>query len=159
MYNYFESIDGFVYVHVPLLQVIIIVIMEDVFLFLRHTPLLTIIYRFLVHLQFYRAHVSGVITFDFQSNNTFLLSRNIQRKGFILQISTSISRYISYEHIYINLSNFTFHEKKLFQLNSFHPFSSFHDRLSKFIMSFRKIKRSITKRVKRKVIFFEIKYF
>lgn len=156
MYNYFESIDGFVYVHVPLLQVIIIVIMEDVFLFLRHTPLLTIIYRFLVHLQFYRAHVSGVITFDFQSNNTFLLSRNIQRKGFILQISTSISRYISYEHIYINLSNFTFHEKKLFQLNSFHPFSSFHDRLSKFIMSFRKIKRNITKR---KVIFFEIKYF
>lgn len=153
MYNYFESIDGFVYVHVPLLQVIIIVIMEDVFLFLRHTPLLTIIYRFLVHLQFYRAHVSGVITFDFQSNNTFLLSRNIQRKGFILQISTSISRYISYEHIYINLSNFTFHEKKLFQLN---PFSSFHDRLSKFIMSFRKIKRNITKR---KVIFFEIKYF
>lgn len=153
MYNYFESIDGFVYVHVPLLQVIIIVIMEDVFFFLRHTPLLTIIYRFLVHLQFYRAHVSGVITFDFQSNNTFLLSRNIQRKGFILQISTSISRYISYEHIYINLSNFTFHEKKLFQLNSF---SSFHDRLSKFIMSFRKIKRSITKR---KVIFFEIKYF
>lgn len=151
MYNYFESIDGFVYVHVPLLQVIIIVIMEDVFLFLRHTPLLTIIYRFLVHLQFYRAHVSGVITFDFQSNNTFLLSRNIQRKGFILQISTSISRYISYEHIYINLSNFTFHEKKLFQLNSFHPFSSFHDRLSKFIMSFRKIKRSITKRVKRKL--------
>lgn len=153
MYNYFESIDGFVYVHVPLLQVIIIVIMEDVFLFLRHTPLLTIIYRFLVHLQFYRAHVSGVITFDFQSNNTFLLSRNIQRKGFILQISTSISRYISYEHIYINLSNFTFHKKKLFQLN---PFSSFHDRLSKFIMSFRKIKRNITKR---KVIFFEIKYF
>lgn len=151
MYNYFESIDGFVYVHVPLLQVIIIVIMEDVFLFLRHTPLLTIIYRFLVHLQFYRAHVSGVITFDFQSNNTFLLSRNIQRKGFILQISTSISRYISYEHIYINLSNFTFHEKKLFQLNSFHPFSSFHDRLSKFIMSFRKIKRNITKRVKRKL--------
>lgn len=151
MYNYFESIDGFVYVHVPLLQVIIIVIMEDVFLFLRHTPLLTIIYRFLVHLQFYRAHVSGVITFDFQSNNTFLLSRNIQRKGFILQISTSISRYISYEHIYINLSNFTFHEKKLFQLNSFHPFSSFHDRLSKFIMSFRKIKRSITKHVKRKL--------
>lgn len=151
MYNYFESIDGFVYVHVPLLQVIIIVIMEDVFFFLRHTPLLTIIYRFLVHLQFYRAHVSGVITFDFQSNNTFLLSRNIQRKGFILQISTSISRYISYEHIYINLSNFTFHEKKLFQLNSFHPFSSFHDRLSKFIMSFRKIKRSITKRVKRKL--------
>lgn len=135
----------------PLLQVIIIVIMEDVFFFLRHTPLLTIIYRFLVHLQFYRAHVSGVITFDFQSNNTFLLSRNIQRKGFILQISTSISRYISYEHIYINLSNFTFHEKKLFQLNSFHPFSSFHDRLSKFIMSFRKIKRSITKRVKRKL--------
>lgn len=151
MYNYFESIDGFVYVHVPLLQVIIIVIMEDVFFFLRHTPLLTIIYRFLVHLQFYRAHVSGVITFDFQSNNTFLLSRNIQRKGFILQISTFISRYISYEHIYINLSNFTFHEKKLFQLNSFHPFSSFHDRLSKFIMSFRKIKRSITKRVKRKL--------
>lgn len=151
MYNYFESIDGFVYVHVPLLQVIIIVIMEDVFFFLRHTPLLTIIYRFLVHLQFYRAHVSGVITFDFQSNNTFLLSRNIQRKGFILQISTSISRYISYEHIYINLSNFTFHEKKLFQLNSFHPFSSFHDRLSKFIMSFRKIKRNITKRVKRKL--------
>lgn len=151
MYNYFESIDGFVYVHVPLLQVIIIVIMEDVFLFLRHTPLLTIIYRFLVHLQFYRAHVSGVITFDFQSNNTFLLSRNIQRKGFILQISTSISRYISYEHIYINLSNFTFHEKKLFQLNCFHPFSSFHDRLSKFIMSFRKIKRNITKRVKRKL--------
>lgn len=151
MYNYFESIDGFVYVHVPLLQVIIIVIMEDVFFFLRHTPLLTIIYRFLVHLQFYRAHVSGVITFDFQSNNTFLLSRNIQRKGFILQISTSISRYISYEHIYINLSNFTFYEKKLFQLNSFHPFSSFHDRLSKFIMSFRKIKRSITKRVKRKL--------
>lgn len=151
MYNYFESIDGFVYVHVPLLQVIIIVIMEDVFLFLRHTPLLTIIYRFLVHLQFYRAHVSGVITFDFQSNNTFLLSRNIQRKGFILQISTSISRYISYEHIYINLSNFTFHEKKLFQLNSFHPFSSFHDRLSKFIMSFRKIKKNITKRVKRKL--------
>lgn len=151
MYNYFESIDGFVYVHVPLLQVIIIVIMEDVFLFLRHTPLLTIIYRFLVHLQFYRAHVSGVITFDFQSNNTFLLSRNIQRKGFILQISTFISRYISYEHIYINLSNFTFHEKKLFQLNSFHPFSSFHDRLSKFIMSFRKIKRNITKRVKRKL--------
>lgn len=150
MYNYFESIDGFVYVHVPLLQVIIIV-MEDVFFFLRHTPLLTIIYRFLVHLQFYRAHVSGVITFDFQSNNTFLLSRNIQRKGFILQISTSISRYISYEHIYINLSNFTFHEKKLFQLNSFHPFSSFHDRLSKFIMSFRKIKRNITKRVKRKL--------
>lgn len=125
--------------------------MEDVFLFLRHTPLLTIIYRFLVHLQFYRAHVSGVITFDFQSNNTFLLSRNIQRKGFILQISTSISRYILYEHIYINLSNFTFHEKKLFQLNSFHPFSSFHDRLSKFIMSFRKIKRNITKRVKRKL--------
>lgn len=121
------------------------------FFFLQHTPLLTIIYRFLVHLQFYRAHVSGVITFDFQSNNTFLLSRNIQRKGFILQISTSISRYISYEHIYINLSNFTFHEKKLFQLNSFHPFSSFHDRLSKFIMSFRKIKRSITKRVKRKL--------
>lgn len=151
MYNYFESIDGFVYVHVPLLQVIIIVIMEDVFFFLRHTPLLTIIYRFLVHLQFYRAHVSGVITFDFQSNNTFLLSRNIQRKGFILQISTSISRYISYEHIYINLSNFTFHKKKLFQLNSFHPFSSFHDRLSKFIMSFRKIKRSITKRAKRKL--------
>lgn len=135
----------------PLLQVIIIVIMEDVFFFLRHTPLLTIIYRFLVHLQFYRAHVSGVITFDFQSNNTFLLSRNIQRKGFILQISTSISRYISYEHIYINLSNFTFHEKKLFQLNSFHPFSSFHDRLSKFIMSFRKIKKNITKRVKRKL--------
>lgn len=121
------------------------------FFFLQHTPLLTIIYRFLVHLQFYRAHVSGVITFDFQSNNTFLLSRNIQRKGFILQISTSISRYISYEHIYINLSNFTFHEKKLFQLNSFHPFSSFHDRLSKFIMSFRKIKRNITKRVKRKL--------
>lgn len=102
---------AFVYVRVPLLQatiIIIIIIMEDVS-FPRHTY--TTVDNYLpvsrAPTVLSRAHVSAVITFDFQTNNTrscFRVTSNEKdsyyKSHLHLYLVTYIYIYIIYTHLY-----------------------------------------------------------